>query len=239
MTSALFGSEKDGSDNPFQEVTLQNAIIDADDEKKNEFDRIIKMICRSKPKATVTQQTEEEYSVSVHFGNIDTKGYRITVKPLLSQKTAIFEEDICFEGLRLLQLSEFYSITVSDEEQATERVLIIPTDGLPTDREKAVVSNVVSDRDCFYRYIAFLLGDASILSALEGDILNSESIISRNRQPYIIPALYEKMLQTAATNPEKFKGIEYLMKSISEDGIIPEDFKKLYEAFKKVVKIRG
>ena len=239
LSSALFGSEKDGSDNPFQKVTLQNAIIDADDEKKNEFDRIIKMICRSKPKATVTQQTEEEYSVSVQFGNIDTKGYSITVKPLLSQKSAMLEEIIRFEGLKLMQLSEFYSITVSDEEQATERVLIIPTNGLPTDREKAVVSSVVSDRDCFYRYIAFLLGDDSILSALEGVILNSESIISRNRQPYIIPALYEKMLQTAVTNPEKFKGIEYLMKSISEDGIIPEDFKKLYETFKKVVKIRG
>ena len=55
------------------------------------------------------------------------------------------------------------------------------------------------------------------------------------RQSYHIPALYEKMLQTAALNPDKFKGIDYLMKTISEDGIIPEDFKKLYETFKKAV----
>ena len=60
-----------------------------------------------------------------------------------------------------------------------------------------------------------------------------------NRQGYHVPALYEKMLQTAAVNPEKFKGIEYLMKTISEDGIIPEDFKKLYETFKKAVKFNG
>ena len=239
MTSALFGGEKDGSDNPFQEVTLQNAIIDEDDEKKNEFDRIIKNICRSKPKAAVVQQSEEDYSVSIHFGKIDTKGYMITVKPLLSQKAATFEESIHFSGLKLMQLSEFYSITVSDGEQETERVLIIPTEGLPTDREKAVVSSIVSDRDCFYRYIAFLLGDDSILAALEGNILNSDSITGKNRQPDIIPALYEKMLQTAATNPEKYKGIEYLMKTISEDGIIPADFKKLYETFKKAVKISG
>jgi hypothetical protein len=60
-----------------------------------------------------------------------------------------------------------------------------------------------------------------------------------SRQVYHVPALYEKMLQTAAVNPEKFKGIEYLMKTISEDGIIPEDFKKLYETFKKAVKFNG
>ena len=47
------------------------------------------------------------------------------------------------------------------------------------------------------------------------------------------------MLQTAAVNPEKFKGIEYLMRTISDDGIIPEDFKKLYETFKKAVKFNG
>ncbi|MEE1243580.1 MAG: DUF6361 family protein, partial [Frisingicoccus sp.] len=32
---------------------------------------------------------------------------------------------------------------------------------------KAVVSNVVKDKECFYRYIAFLLGDNYVLSALE------------------------------------------------------------------------
>ena len=42
LTASLFGSETDGSDNPFQEVTLQNAIIDEDDEKSNELEAVIK-----------------------------------------------------------------------------------------------------------------------------------------------------------------------------------------------------
>ena len=50
---------------------------------------------------------------------------------------------------------------------------------------------------------------------------------------------WKRMLQTAAVNPDKFKGIEYLMRTISDDGIIPEDFKKLYETFKKAVKFSG
>jgi len=239
LTASLFGSEKDGSDNPFQEVTIQNAIIDEEDEKKSLMDGMIKELNRMNPRAIVKQDSDEKYSVSIHFGDYDTKGYRISIRPLLSNKIQDFAFEIVFSDLMMTQLSKFYVISVSDGEQAIERIIIIPTEGFPEDREKAVVSSVVSDRGCFYRYIAFLLGDDSILSVLEGNITGAEESGSQNRQAYRIPALYEKMLQTAATNPEKFKGIEYLMKTISEDGIIPEDFKKLYETFKKAVKISG
>ena len=239
LSADLFGSEKDGSDNPFQEVTLQNAIIDEEDERKKMLDGIIKNLNRSNPRAIVTQETEEEYSIAIHFGKVDLKGCQIVVRPLLSKKKELFDSDIRFDGLRLTQLSEFYSITVSNTDYSTERVLIIPTTGLPEDREKAVVSSVVSDRDCFYRYIAFLLGYDSILSVLEGNAVEGEVGTIHDRPTYRVPALYEKMLQTAATAPERFKGIEYLMKTISEDGIIPDEFKDLYKTFKKAVKISG
>ena len=239
LSADLFGSEKDGSDNPFQEATLQNAIIDEEDERKKMLDGIIKNLNRSNPRAIVTQETEEEYSIAIHFGKVDLNGCQIVVRPLLSKKEELFDSDIRFDGLRLTQLSEFYSITVSNTDYSTERVLIIPTTGLPEDREKAVVSSVVSDRDCFYRYIAFLLGDDSILSVLEGNAVEGEGGTIHDRPTYRVPALYEKMLQTAAAAPERFKGIEYLMKTISEDGIIPDEFKDLYKTFKKAVKISG
>jgi hypothetical protein len=84
-----------------------------------------------------------------------------------------------------------------------------------------------------------LLGDDSILSVLEGNAVEGEGGTAQERPTYRVPALYEKMLQTAASAPEKFKGIEYLMKTISEDGIIPDEFKDLYKTFKKAVKISG
>lgn len=239
LTAALFGGEKDGSDNPFQEVTLQNAIIVEEDERINTLNAVIKDISRSNPKAYAKQEDDEYYNISVHFGECDTKNYCISVHPLLSRRSEPFGENILFPRLTMTQLSEFYVISVSDGEQTIERVLIIPTDGLPEDREKAVVSSIVSNRDCFYRYIAFLLGDDAILSVLEANTATGDADGVFNRQSYHVPALYEKMLQTAAIAPEKFKGIEYLMKTISEDGIIPEDFKKLYETFKKAVRING
>lgn len=234
LTAALFGSEKDGSDNPFQEVTLSNAIVEEDDDKTKALDACLKELSRGDLSA-IAREEEKAWSASVHFGACDTKGFQITVRPLLSKRTQDFASDMVFTNLHITQLSEFYVLCVSDSENAVERVLLIPTDGLPEGREKAVVSSVVSDRDCFYRYIAFLLGDDTILSMLESNKLGGVDDDSQNRQTERIPALYEKMLRAAAAAPEKFQGIEYLMKTISEDGIIPDDFKKLYDTFRNCI----
>ena len=239
LRNALFCGEEGNPDDPFQKVKLENAIINEEDDKTDALNAIVKDINRSNPYAVASKESEDYYSVEVHFDECDIKDYKVLLRPLLSNKTADFSEMILFDNLTVTQLSEFYMVSVSDGERTVERVLIIQTKGLPMDREKAVVSSVVSNRDCFYRYIAFLLGDDSILSALESSVLGKEIAAKQNRPAYNLPALYEKMLQTAATAPEKFKGIEYLIKTISEDGIIPDDFKKLYETFKKAVKLDG
>lgn len=98
LTASLFGSEKDGSDNPFQEVTLQNAIIDEDDEQEKMLDAVIKSISRSRPSATV-RQDDEVFSALVHFGNCDTQSYHVEVRPLLSRKMEAFGNDIVFSNL--------------------------------------------------------------------------------------------------------------------------------------------
>ena len=102
---------------------------------------------------------------------------------------------------------------------------------------EAIVSGVISDKHCFYQYIAFLLGDDHMLSSLESIELQKESGSKSRSTGYQLPPLYEKMLQTAATNPAKLKEIDYLLKTVSADGVIPEHFEKLYDTFRKVVKL--
>ena len=238
LTESLFGKDPDGPDNPFQEVTLQNAII-PEAGSDDILAATLKMISRSNPKASVAEEGSEHYMLSVHFNPVDTQGFQVKVKPLLSHKEEVFSENLTYHKLTLTQLSEFFAVEVSDGESSVSRVLMIPTEGLPEDREQAVVSSVINDRDCFYRYVAFLLGDDSILSALEMNEVSEEYSGYANQTRYQIPALYEKMLLSAATQPEKFQGIDYLIKSISDEGIIPDDFKTLYAKFKKVVNVNG
>lgn len=237
LSESLFNGSEDNVDNPFQEATLSDSItVDENEEIKNKLDSVIKEINRSKPTA-VAKFNEGFYDVIVSFSSMIETEYKVTISPLLSNKIATMDNSVLFKSLQITQLSNFYRIAVSDGERTVERVIIINTDGIPEDREREVVSSVVEDKNCFYRYIAFLLGDDYLVSALEnvdGKESNGAGYHARSNQ---IPALYEKMLQTAATNKDRFKEIDYLIKVISKDGIVPEDFEALYNSFKKVVKV--
>ena len=235
MKENLFGTDE--AESPFQLAQFNNKQIDEVEEKANALDGVIKDVNRKALRAAI-KENGERFDVSVSFEPINSE-YEISVSPLLSKKTATMAETVVFSDLELTQLSEFYKISVSDGNQTVSRVIMIPTENMPDDREKAVVSSVVNDKKCFYRYIAFLLGDNLVVSALESmDLNESGSAASQNHnKPIQLPALYEKMLHTAATNPERFKEIEYLINSISSDGVIPEGFEQLYNTFKKAVKL--
>lgn len=235
MQESLFGTDE--AESPFQIADLNNKQIDEIEAKTNALDSFIKGINRLSPSAVI-RENGELYDICVAFEPIETE-YKITISPLLSNKSAPLSENIIFSSMELTQLSEFYKISVFDGTQTVSRVIMIPTENMPEDREKAVVSSVVNDKNCFYRYIAFLLGDNFIISALESNETseNTNAASVKHNKPIKLPALYEKMLQTAATAPDRFKEIEYLIKSISADGVIPEGFEQLYNTFKKAVKL--
>ena len=234
LKASIFG--EDEAECPFQSATLSNAQEDEADEKTQRLDSIIKAINRLEASAII-KENGDQFDINLSFEHFESE-YDITVSPLLSNKTAPLSESIIFSSMELTQLSEFYKISVSDGKQTVSRVIMIPTENMPIDREKAVVSSVVNDKSCFYRYIAFLLGGNMVISALESnDSANETNGTVKTNKPIQLPALYEKMLKTAATAPERFKEIEYLIKSVSGDDVIPEGFEELYNTFRKVVKM--
>jgi hypothetical protein len=236
LTEQLFCGAEDDASNPFQRVSLTAAeATEATDDPQSMLDGVVKELARNKPSAQVVN-SGDSFELQAHFGAFESP-YQIWVSPLLSNKTAELREDIVFGGLTLTQLSEFYKITVSNGENSVSRVLMIPTTGMPEDREKAIISGVINDKHCFYQYIAFLLGDDHVLSSLESMEVKAPGAAGTTTQSYRLPALYEKMLQTAATNPKKLKEIDYLLKAVSDDGVIPEHFEQMYQTFRKVVKL--
>lgn len=237
LSESFFGGSEGVANNPFQEVSVDGTeTVDEEQEMQSALEGYIKEISRMKPTAIVSSNGDN-YDLTVHFDRYEGGKYEVTVSPLLSNKTEKFAENIQFVSLQLTQLSEFYKVVIMDGERTVQRVMIIPTDGLPEEREKAVVNSVVKDKECFYRYIAFLLGDNCVLSALEANNVTESVNNGSARKNIQIPALYEKMLQTAATAPERFKEVDYLIKAISSDGVIPEQFEELYNTFKKAVKL--
>ena len=236
LMEAMFLGAAEDVDCPFREVEVGDFKIDPVEEEKKALDQIIKEINRSGTGGSVTQNGEA-YDLNLEFGvDLDKYAdYKIMISPMLLEIKKPLQNNVVFSGLRAEKLSEFFVITVSYRDQNVQRMITIPIEGFPEDREHKVVSSVIDSRDSFYRYIAFLLGDNMILSSLEIKEIGKIDGKTNTRGVQIAPAVYEKMLQTAAKNPEKLKGIGYLLKMVSEDGVIPDEFISLYERVKKVV----
>lgn len=232
LSESIFNGPADGKDNPFEPTEVSS--LNKEDVEGTDLADIVKNITRMKGKGSV-EEIDGRYNLSLQFDNY-TSEEGVTIRPLLSNKTETINSSVTFKDLDITQLSEFFVISVNKDGEKLDRVIVIPVSGLPENRVKEVISSVVSDKPKFFEYIAYLLGDNAISSALEIERL--ESVNGSGKYTPQIPALYEKMLQTAATNPEKFRDIEYLIKSISKDGVVPEDFEELYKVFMKVVKLK-
>ena len=215
LSEALFDGEKGGPNSPFQLVNIEKFADEKEAPENNDLSLIVKAISRSNPKACIAFNEN-----------------------LLSNKKSKFARNICFKNIDKIKLSEFFVVSVckrtGDAESSIERVIKVPISGLPEDREKEVISSVVNDKEAFIRYVAFLLGDDYIISVMESEMMDGlgSANLSFRMQ---LPELYEKMLKASLYAPEKFDELEFLIKTLSDDDVIPDGFEDLYNTFKQVV----
>ena len=234
LTQQLFCGPEGDVGNPFQPVQMAQIGSGAiAEDAQSILDKVVKELVRMQPHAEIIS-TGETYEAHVHFGEIDTENL-VEVSPLLISRPTRLAENVIFPDLTIKQLSEFYRVTVSDGNASISRVIRIPTTGMPEEREKAVVNDVIRDKNCFYQYVAFLLGDDHVLSAMEGmDVQMGRSSHHANHGVKL-PALYEKMLGTAVSDPAKLREVGELIRTVGEDGVIPEEFAQMYEIFREAV----
>ncbi len=224
----LFGDSD--KENPFEEIDAA-AIPPYVAEGGPDLDKAVKDVCRSENRAQVSLD-EGGYTISVELGKLP-KEISAELCPLLWEKPLWIEQKMEFHGLPLSHLCEFYKLTVYRGDEGLTRVIRIRTDGIPQERDSSIVNCVLHDRHGFLSYVSLILGENYYLTLLESKKLAGTGyLFSKGEQ---IPALYEKMLQTAAASPEKLRDIGMLLKMITEKEIIPAGFEELYNTFWKVV----
>jgi len=230
----IFCGDTDSPENPFEKTEISEEEISSEGEQKDLKEQAVKQICRMKKHAKVISNYNR-YNLIINFEDVLNLPVEIIISPLRSRKEAPLSLEIRISDLDILQLSEFYSIKVSDQKGKIERIIMIPTEGIPDNRESAIVNSIIKDRKSFLEYIAFVLGDDYILSFMQKKMVNESGFFRRSED--IGPAIYEKMLRTSLNDPERFNNIEYVMKHITNDEIIPDEFRKMYEVFKKSLRI--
>lgn len=231
----LFCGDADGEKNPFEKVMVANNEADEEKDIRNSLEKLIKELCRVDKHATVQVQGNNKYQIMVEF-NGDVFDERISISPFRSNQSSDIQHDILFEDLDLLQISEFYEVVVKEQDVEIHRIIIIPTTGIPEEREASVVNSVVGSRKEFVEYIAFVLGDDYVSSLLEEKQLEGSGFYKQNSD--IMPTIYEKMLSTSLENPAKLKDIGYVLKMISDKEVIPDEFRQTYEMFCKALNIK-
>lgn len=237
----LFCGEEGGPDSPFQLVDMTEHVAD-ETGSEEDLDLVLKDIVHLDFKSKISFD-DEFYKITLNVENYSVfenkyanRDFRISIKPLLSEKIVDFSRDMSFEKLNKIQLSTFFVLNIENDDDSISRVIKIETEGMPENRDKDLVSSIVNDKTAFIRYVAFLLGDDSISSLLEtATMAKGDESNVKNSIQIQLPGLYEKMLDAAANNKEKFREIDYLIQTLSDDNVIPDGFEELYDTFKEVL----
>lgn len=236
IESDLFGPDEKG--NPFEEIDLAGVDVTAPEkEEKDALERALKGICRLKSRAEVVQDGDK-YNVTVFFAFPQGGFPNAEIAPARTVRSQQLAEEVSFEGLSALELTELYRITVKGETESISRMILIPTE-MPSDRDDLVVRSILKDKRAFVDYLAFILGDDYVLSALEMEAAAASDRDAGHRSVDDgLPAIYEKMLKTAYTEPDRLKEIRLIMDRISDTEIIPDEFVRMYETFAKTLKLK-
>ena len=223
----IMGEDRESNKNPFELVSLDNVNEAADPTVQERIEQLIKKVCRI-DMAAMVEQSGDRYNI-----HITAEPYSpiegVKIRPLRSNKESTLLPEISFEALEMLQLSEFYVLAVTIEDCTLERVIMIPTVGIPEGREAEVIRNVIKTKKQFIEYVAFILGDDYVQSFLENK--KASGVYGAWDQNSSMPAVYEKMLKTAVSDPDRLREIQYITKAIQEEEIIPPEFREMYSVF--------
>ncbi len=247
LLKALMGDKEE--ENPFERWQWDGQEPEPDDPKETQAKILLNQIIRVTGKALVvpSDKADEQFNIALSFSKELQIPDHLTVEiaPLmLPNLAAPFEKDIVFQGVRLANLCLLYSIWIRWAEGSLSFVLKIPTDGIPEHRDDAIFKSIIGNREGFFQYVAFLLGDDAVLTLAE--LLNKESSTSwiRRYTHEYRPILFEKMLKAAAQHPERLYELKSIIESLAgakdECGveIIPEEFVELFNTFEQAAGLK-
>lgn len=225
----IMGPDREGRTNPFEQVFLKAEEETEGASARDLAERLIKDVCRIKMNAEVVKRNDH-YNLTITAKiKHDIEG--VTIRPLRcneSRECGIWQR-MEFSYLEMLQLSEFYVVTASVENCRLERVIMIPTSGIPEERDVEIIKHVIRSEKQFFEYVAFILGEDYIQSFLENQKLSGA--YGEWGKSDSQAAVYEKMLRTAVSNPEKIEEIQYITRAVEEKEIIPQRFRDMYQVF--------
>lgn len=221
----------DGKNSAFQLLLHKpEAVSPEEGEEMEDFSDLVNAI-----KGAAVIQEKKGFCLEIFT---DGTGGNAEIKPLFLKGDSYKElaEKTVFERLTVRELSELYAV----RRNGQKRVLKIPTEGIPTEeRDKAVFNSIIDSRPKFLQYVLFLLAEDPALAIVENDeYLRGLEGAEGERTQAVSPALYEKLLVTAAREPERLAVIRDVMTRVDSKHVDPK-FREMLEVFTEAVERRS
>lgn len=232
LTSDFFCGPEDDSGNPFElsQITESKSTSETVEDL---LEQQLKDLCRCSKRAFISE-VDGSYQMRIEWENIYPE-YDAYISPLCVNNEKKLENEVTYAGLLLVQLTEFLKIKVVIGDAKLERVIIIEVINMPSSRETEVVNNIIETKRQFIEYVAYILDDEYLLTLFQKQQMDKSGIF--NQAPDLLPALYEKMLKTSLESPDKMSELDYIVRMIKKNDVIPTEFLETYDAFKQVLKI--
>jgi hypothetical protein len=235
-TDILSRTLLEGEDSPFELLPEQmpEYVPDPHEETMQE---LISFMRELEFAGKVKTVGDDSFDIELNSSNLP-EGLSGNLSPLLYPN---LRKDIAsqmiFSNLKKEQLSEFFMVKlVGENDTRLDRIVRIPTEGIPEDRDVAIVKSVIRDEKDFISYVSLLLGDDyyDVMMELK-KYKRYATASSGNNTP--IPALYEKMLKVAADNPDRLKEVEKLLADLQGHPSVPTGFEEVCNTIIKAAKV--
>lgn len=221
-------------DAPNPEATEQRYVYD------NE--KILKKAMKCLKQAVVIKQDNGTlYSVEISVRDGFDK--RIKIRPLQYQRiNHSLAKLVTFKDLDAYQLSEFYILSIPEENKngTLEIMIKVDTKGLPKERDEAIYQSVVTRKEELLDYVSFMLCENPLLFISEQQIQKKDRQRTNNKQDYTTSMpLFENLLRVAVTNPTQIKEVIEFVNKMKQE-IVPDELKQILTKFESTLKyIKG
>lgn len=211
---------------------------------ERELDQFRNSLTSRRPQLRVGSIGETTCSLALHFSATDWRvpdEVRMSCHPITiaadQEIGAIVGEEAAatFDELSIAAVTSFMAFRLTAERDSQSAslafVLNLPVEGMPADRDRHVLRNIISDRASFIRILLFILADddeVRLVSMLDQSSSGGRS--SRSADDSI--PLLEELVRAFSRHPEKIERIADLIESLRQDDreeeLFPDGFEEVW-----------
>jgi hypothetical protein len=250
--------DKDGISSMLSEYRRGSSRIKEDDilqKLERMLDELRDIIIQTSLKVTISPaENGSAYDIEVTANNIPrqvdflrtTRIYPVTLDKSYAHRfeDLLNERKIVFSSVSVISLTCFFAFEIfveyKDNKQQSSFVLNLPIEGIPEERDRAILQSIISDRGKFIRYILLLLTE-------ENDPSRMINMMSRYRyglDDEIVAAarnipLLEELIRAYSRTPDKLDRINEIVRDLSlsdeKNDILPDGFEEVWNVFRQVL----